>query len=262
MPFDNDKLLSVNNQSQSNYHQSNLQLSKNLPFGNGYGYHLTATDNSNYPLEGELTIQQAMGLFSARYANVNQENNYEVNARGSLIHFARHTFPARYVEQSFALVEVPSFKDVAVYSRNQLVGKTNSRGYLYIPETLPYQLNEIVIDARSLPFNTLIPTTSKITTPYWKSGALVRFDVLRTQPILLSLILSDGSYVPAGAELSLAPNKEILPVAYKGQVFINAINATSVSGEVKWSNHSCYFEYKLPTARDKTIKDTVLCASH
>jgi outer membrane usher protein len=262
LPFDGDKLISGNSQNQLDNRQTNIQLTKNLPFGEGYGYHMLASDNRDLPAQADFALQRDYGLFTARYSNFNQNNNYELNARGSLVHFAHHTFAARYVEQSFALVEVPGFKNVDVYSRNQLIGKTNSKGYLYIPETLPYQINEIEIDARSLPFNTTIPFTKMAVVPYLKSGALARFNISRIQNVLLTLNRDSGSPIPPGAQVYLEKNKDPLPVGYNGQVFISDALHTAISGRALWLNHRCYFKITLPTSPLAIIKETAICSEH
>lgn len=260
MPLDKgNKSISVNEYSQNNQHQENIQLNKNLPFGNGYGFHLTGATNSSSPITSEVDIQTNQGLFGARYLGFNGVHNTSLSARGSIIGFGHRIFPARYVDQAFALVQIPRFKNIGVNSRNQLVGKTNKRGYVYIPELLAYQPNVITINTDNLPLNSQIPATSKTVVPYRKSGVLVEFDVTLVQHVLLTLNQESGEPVPAGAVVYIADNTTPLPVGYHGQVFISNDIKDTVHGRAEWDGLTCSFVLEAKHS-DKVIRrETLVC---
>ncbi|CDZ78961.1 F1 capsule-anchoring protein precursor [Legionella massiliensis] len=260
IPLDNgNKSVTVNEYSQSNQHQENIQLVKNLPFGNGYGYRLTAADNKNSPVIGEFNVQTNQGLLGARYLGFKGSNNGELNARGSIIGFGHRIFPARYVDQGFALVDASGFKNVEVYYRNQPIGKTNRSGYLYVPELLPYQRNEIHIDTAKLPLTTQFKDASQVVVPYRKSGVLVKFKLQSVRNILLSLKQPGGEAVPAGALVYLDKDPTPIPVAYYGQAYISSQSDNHLSGRAEWDGQVCHFSLNLP-ASDKVLqKESSLC---
>lgn len=259
VPLDGDKSLSVNENVLNNQHQETLQLNKNLPLGNGYGYQLTAATNKNNPIVSQFEVQTNKGLVGASYLGFEGANSAAVNARGSIIGFDRRIFLARYVDQAFALVEVRGLDRRSVYSRNQVIGKTNKKGYLYIPELLPYQPNEIYIDNRELPLNAQVNQYTQTVVPYYKSGVLVKFDVVRMQNTLLTITLPDGSFAPAGASLVLDQGGGTFPVAYSGQVFISSTETNNLSGQVVWEGGQCAFKVVLSPSRKLIKKETVLC---
>ncbi|MFI4962500.1 MAG: fimbria/pilus outer membrane usher protein, partial [Legionellales bacterium] len=260
LPLDGgDKSVSFNEYTNNNQHQENIQFVKNIPFGNGYGYRLSAANNNSTPVIGDINVQTNQGLLGARYLNIGNTHNTELNARGSLIHFAHRTFLARYVDQSFALVKIPGFKNVGVYSRNQLIGKTNRSGYLYIPQLLAYQRNQINIATSDFPLNTKLSEVSQTVVPYKRSGVLVVFNVQLVQNILLTLYESKGLPIPAGAEVFLDGGSAPLPVGYYGQVFISRPAASVVSGQATWGTHRCQFKVNLAKNALTIRKESALC---
>ncbi|MCA0403675.1 MAG: fimbria/pilus outer membrane usher protein [Proteobacteria bacterium] len=255
LPFDGDKLVSVNEFSVNRNHQENIQIVKNLPLGNGYGYRFTAANNTSVPVLGEFDLQNNYGFVGARYINFSKTHNAELNAKGSLIHFAHRTFLARYVDQSFALVQVPGMENIDVYYRNQSIGKTNKNGYLYIPYLLAYQRNEINLDPNQLPIQAQFTEINKIVVPYDRSGVFVKFDVSIVENVLLTLAQENGEVIPAGAEVFLDSNpNNSLPVGYNGQVFVSTKKGEILSGYAQWANRTCHFRLSL-TETEKAIKE-------
>lgn len=253
------RALSLNEYSQNNQHQENIQLVKNLPLGNGYGYRLTAADNRTTPVIGEANWQTNQGLWGARYVGVPGGYIGEFNARGSLVGFGHRFFPARYVDQSFALVDASGFADVEVIYRNQPIGKTNKAGYLYVPELLAYQRNEIKLDATKLPLTTQIHEVSHTVIPYRKSGVLVKFDLHLAQNLLLTLQQVNGEPVPAGAVVYLDGEQAAVPVGYNGQVFISGSAGRFIKGRAQWGERYCRFLFKMKHSKKLLQKEFTVC---
>ncbi|MFJ1268471.1 fimbria/pilus outer membrane usher protein [Legionella lytica] len=260
IPLDGgNKSISLNEYSQSGQHQENIQLIKNLPLGNGYGYRFTAADNKSSPVIGEANWQTNQGLLGARYINTNGGQYGEVNARGSVINFAHRTFFARYVDQSFALVDASGFHNAEVLYRNQPIGKTNKAGYLYVPQLLAYQPNEIKLDTSKLPLTAQIKEASRTVTPYRRSGVLVKFDLFLAQNILLTLHQNNGEPVPAGAVVYMDEDPAPIPVGYYGQAFISSQGGTRLSGTARWEEQMCHFSIDIPASGKAVQKERTLC---
>lgn len=261
MPFDGgDKSLSVNEYVFGNQHQENIQLLKNLPFGNGYGYRLTAATTDSAPVIGDLYWQNNYGLLGARYFRLNGTNNTELNARGSVIGFAHRLFLTRYVDQSFALVHTPNMQNVDVYYRNLLIGKTNKYGYLYIPQLLPYQSNEIRIDPNKLSMNSSIEEVEQTVVPYNRSGVLVKFAIKNSISLLITLKTVAGNPIPTSAEVILDNDSKFVPVGYNGEVFVTLDSKSFISGKAAWDNQVCYFSSPVPKTQKVINRMSLVCA--
>jgi len=246
------KSMSVNGVHQQNNDQANFEINKNLPLGNGYGYRFVAGSRSVSRYEGDFAWNNTYSTLSAKYANVQNTNNYQLNATGSVLHFGGATLLTRATENSFALVQVPRFKNVRVYYRNLLIGKTNEKGNLYIPRLLPYQENDIRIEPTDLPLNTLIEEVDKRSVPYYRSGILVRFPVHLIQNAMISLYQKNGKPVPAGADVILSGTSSEMkyPVGYDGKVFLYSLNSKHVNAMAVWGNYRCGFSFEIPTVKN------------
>lgn len=252
----------INNSTTWQNHQLQdlLQFAKPVPLGKGYGYNIFASNNSNRYAGADLTVQNEIGAYTARFGQGRGQANYELDASGSAIYFDGSGFLARKLTQSFALVKVRDFPGVDVYYENQLMGKTDRNGNLLIPELLPYQENNIEIEPTTLPLDTQIDVVQQTVTPYFDSGVLAEFPVKRMQGIELHLRTPNGKFVPVGAELKLDDMCESYPVGYDGEVYIPEFKDRLLEGSVNWENRVYYFSVRLPNTHDPIIElGDVLC---
>jgi outer membrane usher protein len=237
-------------------------FSKNLPTHQGYGYNILASE-LNAHLKADFFAQSNYGEYQAHYSRFEDKDNYEVGARGSLLYFDAQFLLARKIQDSFVLVEVPKLSEVPVYKSNQLIGKTNSKGYLLIPQTLSYDENVISIHPEELPMNTKIEVDKLSVYPYHRSGELISFPISIIQNIEFKLITPTKEVVPAGAMVILE-NGASYPVGYEGQVFISEIfTQPFFSGLAKWGNQTCYFSSPLQQDISPIISlGTLTCGSN
>lgn len=245
----------ISGTQQQDHNQGLVEVNKNLPLGNGTGYRLLASSNSVSRYEGDFAWNNPYSTLSAQYANVDSTNNYQLNATGSVIHFGGSTFLARSMESSFALVQVPGFENVKVYYRNQSIGRTDKKGNLYIPNLLPYQENDIKINAKDLPLDTIVDVVDKQSIPYFRSGALVRFPVHRIKNVMIALYQANHHPVPAGATVVLMGqhSKINYPVGYEGKVFLYEFDTNSLKGRAMWDGKTCHFTIRVPQDKNTII---------
>lgn len=238
----------------------NALLQKPLPMGPGFGYNLLASHDGIDQYQGSLAYQNNVGTYSARYSRLNKTNTGEFDMSGSVVHL-QDTFLSRQAEASFAVVHVP-MQDVRVYYRNQLVGRTNRSGDVFIPQLLPYQNNEIRIEPQDLPSNMLINEESRIVVPYFRSGVLVNFDVEKSNNAYFHLYFPDGSAVPAGSTAIIGMQSESFPVGYEGDVYAtHLVSGSKINGKVILGDKVCHFHLPFNVSSSSVFHDLgkVLC---
>jgi len=248
----------VNDQNQQT--QPGVLYARNLPLGDGYGYHLLATTNGTNGPGGDFTYQNEIGTYSGRAYHIAHKNYYEADISGALLYFDHHPFLARRLQQSFALVQVPGYENIRVYYQNQLIGKTNRDGNLLVPDILPYQENTLAIEPRDLPFTAEIKNTSMKVLPYYHSGSIARFDVKKSFHIRLQLIQDNGNFVPVGSD-AILDNTAHYIVGYEGTLFITTNEYRIIRGKAMWANKTCRFKLaKLNYSLQAPRKRNVLCS--
>jgi outer membrane usher protein len=244
---------SIGSTALQNNEQATLQIQRNLPRGNGFGYRLLASDGlakeSTKKFGASITAQNDVGLYNAEVTRFGDQTAFRgglsggVAMMGTLPHFSRR------LTDSFALVNVPNTPNVRVYADNQLAGITNDNGDVLIPRLRPYQRNPIRIEQADLPFDAQFNNLEMDAVPYFRSGYELNFAIKRSRSAVFTLLLSDGKPLPSGALVQTIGQEQAFPVALRGEVFMtdlqndNHLRAT-------WRGQSCDFVVAFPDTQE------------
>ncbi len=137
----------------------------------------------------------------------------ELRAMGSVAYSGGQIWFSKPLGESFALIDVAGLSNVRVYQNNQLLGKTNVHGKLFLGNLAPYIDQQIFIDDRDIPLDIALDSVLKNATPRAGTAALVYFSAKKifaltgrlnaqwkneTIPVVeASLTISDGSEIIA-----------------------------------------------------------------
>jgi outer membrane usher protein len=237
----------------------NLQITRNLPTDDGWGYNLQANQGSLSNYQASLTRQNRYGRYQVAAASQRGNTGYQLQATGSLVWLDHDFYVARNLGDAFGLVKLAEQKDVTVYLNNQAVGKTDRQGRILLPNLLPYNDNAIRLDFDQLPLTTSATTDSSNVIPYWHSGSVVNFNVTSLKSGMVKLTLPNGDSVPVGATVTTADKSNDTIVVNEGKVYLTALQ-TDNTLQVNWEDNQCQavVHYALT---DKPIADlgTVVC---
>jgi outer membrane usher protein len=128
-----------------------VNLRRTPPAGTGYGYNLQVRAGDGEFQRAALTYQNDFGAWQAEGSHRNGQFTSRAQAAGGLSWLDGGWFFSRRIRDSFAVVQVPGFEGVRVYSENQEVARTNARGFALVPGLRPYQRNRLRIDPADLP---------------------------------------------------------------------------------------------------------------
>jgi outer membrane usher protein len=109
---------------------------------------------------------------------------------------------------------------------------------------LPYQLNQLTLDADLLPFDMDIGGIRETVVPYARSGALVNFPVKRSRDALVVLQQPDGAPVPAGARVTVTPGHQAFIVVRRGEVYLLDLSDDNRI-DVRWRQGGCTLVLKM-----------------
>jgi outer membrane usher protein len=241
---------------KKDYQHASVQIQKNLPRGNGYGYRLLASVVDNKGLsdlqkrfDGALTMQNDVGLYSIEASTSAQQSAFRGGISGGIATMGGAPLFSRRLTDSFALVHVEDLPNVRVYADNQLVGFTNDNGDVLVPRMRPYQSNPIRIEQADLPLDVKIDSLQAEAVPYYRSGYEITMPLKRSRGAILTLVLTNGQPMPAGAIVRIIGQKEEFPVALKGEVYITSLKASNRL-QALWKEQSCEFEVVYPKTDD------------
>ncbi|WP_421446433.1 FimD/PapC C-terminal domain-containing protein, partial [Agrobacterium tumefaciens] len=115
--------------------------------------------------------------------------------------------------------------DVQVLSQHREIGRTNSRGYLLVPDLNSYQRNAIGIKPVDLPADMQIETDAMEVVPQAQSGVLARFGVKRFQAASVHIQGPDGRDIPVGTRVRHVESGAETIVGYDGLTFVDNLRA-------------------------------------
>lgn len=224
--------------------QALLQVQKSLPIGTGFGFRTLAEVQGNNRFEAGLSYQNDYGTYTVEASKIDNARQYRGSIAGSIARVEGENYFARRLGESFAIVEVPGYKNINVYSQNQLVGTTNQTGKVLVPSLRAYQRNQISIDPKDLPIEAEVEEYRLEAVPYFRSADYVKFAINSDRSATLTITLADGTAVPAGAEVRFADSSNqtaSFPVGAAGLTYLRGFKVHSHL-IAKWQGGKCEFD--------------------
>src|SRR5262249_252179 len=154
-----------------------MHLEKSLPYGTGVGYRFAGGAGGNHERDAALSLQNGMGTYLLEADSASGKTGVRASASGSLALLDGAAYASRRIDDSFAVAEVAGRPGVRVYSDNQLVATTNSRGDAFVPRLRAYQSNVVRIDLADLPLDFNVDAAQMRAVPYSRSGLMLRFPI-------------------------------------------------------------------------------------
>lgn len=229
---------SFNGQAQADSRQGTLQLQQSLPVGSGMGYLVQTGLGPSDPRQAGISLQNDVGTYALAVGESQNQLGYQASMRGSIAMLGDKIYFSRNINDSFAVVQVPGYANVRVYADNQPVARTDANGFALVPQLRPYQKNPIRIEQADLPLDAQIDGLQLDAVPYLHGALALKFPVTRSRGALLTIKLSDGGFLPAGAEVAVQGNPDAFPVGMRGEVYLTGLTRSNRL-HVTWQGQSC-----------------------
>lgn len=225
-----------------------LTLQQSLPLGTGWGYGLSV--DGQHSLRGRVAYQGSVGSWSLEVARQGRASGLRLGAHGSLVTLGGELAASRAMSNAFALVRVPGFEGVRIYNGNQPVGRTDARGVLIVPGLQPYQENDIRLDDQDLPLDARIASMRKAVVPWFRSGVVAEFHVVREAAVELRVLHADGTPVAAGTPARLEGAEATFPVGSDGRLYLSGVLPRNRVVLDAGARHRCAFEFDFQPEAD------------
>ncbi len=233
--------------------QYSAQFSKSPPAGPGVGYLLGAqtgsqgeSDTAELTYHGERTNDD---LTIDRTASSMTES---LNVAGSVVAIGSRLIPSAPLSGSFGLVRAGGLPGVEVYSSNQLMGQTDSRGDFVVGQfgLSAYYGNPLSINERDIPVDYRIDATKEYVAPPYRGGAVVSFPVRPVRSFVgkLQVVLPGKTVVPSFGQLTMdAEGKSFIsPIGRDGAFFLDSPPLGRYPARIDFDNGTCSFMINIP----------------
>jgi outer membrane usher protein len=230
---------------------ASVSAARNLPAGPGAGWRVEGSNLPGQRARGGVQVRTEHAEYAAD-AVVREHGQVDARAgaRGSFGIVGGAAFASRPIGQgSFAVVEVPAMPGVPVRLSNQVVAHTDANGRAFVPGLLPWQKNDLEIDAADLPMDADVAETTRQVVPWARAGEVVTFAVTRSRQLLLVLQQPGGRPVPVGTRVSL-DDGQVFEAGARGEVWMAGLPAGPQQVRVAWNGGGCRLQLPDATAQD------------
>jgi len=250
-----NKSIALSNSNQNGV--STKQFEYRVPVGKklGWGYRASFIKGltPDYDLQLDRKGEKGdMSLYLYRYGGAPVQ---QLEFSGGVVTMDGGFYRTQPIYNSLALVKAGGIKDVPVYSNNMLIGHTDEKGKMLVPDVLPYVPSEIRLNQNRLPLDTNFSSVSVKTAPKWRTGVMIDFEINTVRSAELVLLDNHKNALNLDKVVAIEGIKEALFVGYNGKLYITDINnLTDLKGKACGQGECCSFE--VPVNIDS--KDPIL----
>lgn len=243
-----------------------LQVQKNPPQGEGYGYRASVESansqiTSANTLNAYLQYNSGYGIYTGEFSGQSSEGrtseNYRLSASGGIAYLSNIVGFSRPITDSFGLVKVGELKGVRVYQNNQEIGRTDSSGKIFVPNLNSYYENQVSIDDKDIPIDYSISEVTRYISPPLRSGTFIKFETKKIQGVTGMLKMKmNGDVMPLEFyEVRVtADDKEItFPTGKGGEFYIEDIGQGTYKASFDYKEKTCFFDIIVPESEDMII---------
>ena len=239
--------------------QQTVEVQHPLPVGTGFGYRLLSRSGGGTN-NGDALLQYnaPFGRYDIGLDPYHVDSKPSIDASGGFVYEKGAFEFTRAVQDSYALVRVPGVPNVRVYLSNQLVGRTDAKGNLLIPNLLSYYGNTVRIDDRDIPLDYDVRQIQQTIAPPYRAGAYFEFPVQRVRTIVGSIVVhtAEGDIPPAFGELTLTDRLRTYtsPLGRQGELYLENVPPGTFSGAVEYSGGQCSVTIVVPPTGENFVK--------
>ncbi|WP_194755974.1 fimbria/pilus outer membrane usher protein [Aliidiomarina indica] len=234
-----------------------VQLQRHAPPGNGIGLRLRHGLLDDSSRRADVLLKSSIGNYTLNYQAHERDGGYEeayrASVSGSISYVGGYMKLGQPVHDSFGLVSLPEYPNVKVYVDNQHIATTDKDGHAFIPRLRAYQNNRIRLDYADLPLSTNIDSLEQEIRPYYRSGVVIKFPVSQSLNATMSVITTNGDFVPVSAQATNEKSGEITIIGYDGLLYLVGLAAENTIA-IEWKKDSmlyqCTLTFKLPNEPD------------
>ncbi len=232
-------------------------VQKSPPLGEGFGYQIhSSLDGDQATGFGNVQAQGRYAQVLGSYSRIGRSDNGSLNAAGAVALVDGVLVGSRPLQQGYAVLSVPGVEGVRGYLNNQEVGRTDSRGYLLVPNLTPYYANRVSIGDADVPIDYEIGHIEQLIATPLRGGALVKFDVHKVQTVTGIVRVQDA--IPAFGEVTAGAQTS--PVGADGQFWLENLLPGTHQARVEYREGICRFRLEVPESKALRVDlGTIVC---
>ena len=270
--FDNNYSVATNWRKDQTGSSEFIQLTKNQPVGEGLGFSVSGghSNGSNSSSNAQSSIQYNApaaifrGNYSGTFNQGQSTHGIGLSLAGGIGYVDGQVGFGRPISDSFGIVKVNSLAGVDVTVNGQAMGKTDSRGTLFLPSLSAYYDSDISISPGSVPMEYSVPVVKIKLSPSLRSGSIINFEVARLQAFTGSIQIEEqGRRRPLEfIEATLAANGALVQLqsGRRGEFYLENLKPGTYKAALVFEGKRCLIDLTIPESVEAFVElGEVLC---
>ncbi|MGD0722510.1 MAG: fimbria/pilus outer membrane usher protein [Roseiarcus sp.] len=244
---------SVGGLSNGGVNQGTLGLVKSLEQQPGsVGWRLQDQEGAQFDRAGEASYRSSYGVLTGRVIQTNGDLTGAAQMDGGVAVTRDGVFASDRIDDSFGVVKAGA-PNVDVYVENKLVGQTDSRGTLLVPNLRSFEPNRVAIDPANLPIDAMPARTEAIVIPRTQSGVRVDFGVNAGEHAAeLAFVDEHGAPLEAGRHGKLSNGADFV-VGYDGLAYVMGVQ-DSETVEIDGEHGACHAAFTYAATPGRRVR--------
>lgn len=226
-----------------------------------YSYGVTAM-NYNQGTGGSVSMNgQYRGPYTSVSGSYSVGKNYQSSSAGlsgTVLGYQDGIVMTPYTGDTFAIVEAKGAYGAKVSGYPGI--KVDPWGHAAVPYLNPYEMNDIGIDPKGLPYDVELQNTSQKVAPYYGAVVRLKYETQKGYPLLITSRLASGKPLPFGADIFDNNGNHVGSVGQMGQVYAR-VQDEHGQLTVKWgeeAKNTCKVDYSLDAKRNIQKTDALI----
>ncbi len=246
MPLGHNRIVSATANRHAGQQDFYVSAAQNPGFESNLGWRtLAGRQQDQSRMEGGIYYMGPYGRWSGDVSASPDQTALRLGANGGLVLADSRLFLTQRVDQSFAVAQIPGYKNIGIGLGSNVLTRTDDGGVALIPRLIPYQNNSIRLDPSDLPISAEIDSIELNAVPAWRSAVKVTFPVRGGRGALLTIKFDDGENAPAGSIVKIEGDTEEFYVARRGAAFVTGLQPTN-RVILNWNGQQCKINVELP----------------
>lgn len=226
---------------------------------NYFGWRTSMTRGSNEREVAGMTYQGPIVRADAYASRTRQSTFVTAYVTGAIATIDGEVYVASQLDDGFAVVDI-GHPGVEVQLDNRPIGKTDSRGRVFVPGLIGHNINQITFDPNVLPADVQPSEIKKHVVPMRGSGVVVDMKVKPAgSSALVEFVTPEGAHVPVGSPVRLAGVDGEFVVGFDGQAFFETL-APRNEATIELEAGSCKAEFPFtPEPGKQVFVEKVIC---
>ncbi|MFD0668680.1 fimbria/pilus outer membrane usher protein [Ramlibacter sp. MAHUQ-53] len=239
-----------------------LQLRRHLPAGPGWGYDLAAERlrpaggvDADEAWRAEAQYQGSQALLRGGWQRAGAQDELRLSASGGIAWVDGRAYLARPIRDGFIVARVgQALAQVPVTLGGEVVGTSDGRGEVLLPEVAAFREAEVGIDPQGLPIDHTVPRLQRRVVLPARTGAVVDFGAIRVRAVSTRLRDSRGPVAVLPVRIDAAGLVIETLTGSDGTLYLENLPPGRHAGVAGVAPAACAFTLDVP-AGDELLAD-------